>query len=220
MVRRLALAGIVALVGLATLVYAARRPLLTALGNFLIAGDAVHSADAIVVLSGSLPDRMLEAVDLYQAGLAPRIILTREPLLPGLDVLRQRGVNLPEAHEENLMIAQQLGVPAAAISIMPTPVSSTIGEAAEIIPFLQSQGIKSILLVTSKPHARRAGLIFRQLAGGRVQIAVRPSPYDPFAAETWWHKRGLVRRVVTEYGKLLNYLCIDRWRHRAVADGA
>lgn len=216
MVRRFVVAGIVVLLGLGALGYASRQLLLTALGKFLIAGEAAHSADAIVVLSGSLPDRMLEAVDLYQAGLAPRIILTREPLLPGLDVLRQRGVNLPEPHEENLMIAEQLGVPAAAISVMSSPVSSTIGEAAQVIPFLHTQGIKSILLVTSKAHARRAGLIFRQLAGERVQITVCPSPYDPFAAETWWHQRGSVRRVVTEYGKLLNYLCIDRWRHRAV----
>ncbi len=219
MVRRLVVAAIVAALALAALLYAARQPLLTALGRFLVAGDAAHPADAIVVLSGSLPDRMLEAVDLYHAGLAPRIILTREPLPPGLDVLRQRGLNLPEPHEENLMIGEQLGVPAAAISTMPTPASSTIAEAALVIRFLHTEGIKSILLVTSKTHARRAGLIFRHLAGDRVQIAVCPSPYDPFTAETWWHQRGLARRVVTEYGKLLNYLCIDRWRHWPASGG-
>ena len=75
--------------------YAARRPLLVAMGNFLILRDAPRGADAIVVLSGSIPDRILEAVDLYHAHLAPRIILTRETPLPGLDALRAKGINLP-----------------------------------------------------------------------------------------------------------------------------
>jgi uncharacterized SAM-binding protein YcdF (DUF218 family) len=187
---------------------------LTALGSFLVVRDAARPADAIVVLSGSLPDRMLEAVDLYQAHLAPRIIMTRGPALPGLAILRQRGGNVPEPHEENLMIAQQLGVPAAAIALIPTPVSSTIAEAQLVVGHLHAQGLKSILLVTSKTHARRAAMIFRQLAGDSVQIAVCPSPYDPFTAEGWWRERGIARRVVTEHAKLLYYLLVDRWRTR------
>ena len=102
------------------------------------------------------------------------------------------------------MIAQQLGVPAAAIALIPTPVSSTIAEAQLVVDYLHAQGLKSILLVTSKTHARRAGMTFRHVAGDSVQIAVCPSPYDPFTAENWWHERGVVRRVVTEYAKLLN----------------
>jgi uncharacterized SAM-binding protein YcdF (DUF218 family) len=214
MTRRFLVVGPLAATAVAALVYAARQPVLTALGSFLVVRDAARPADAIVVLSGSLPDRMLEAVDLYQAHLAPRIIMTRGPALPGLAILRQRGGNVPEPHEENLMIAQQLGVPAAAIALIPTPVSSTIAEAQLVVGHLHAQGLKSILLVTSKTHARRAAMIFRQLAGDSVQIAVCPSPYDPFTAEGWWRERGIARRVVTEHAKLLYYLLVDRWRTR------
>jgi uncharacterized SAM-binding protein YcdF (DUF218 family) len=214
MTRRFLVVGPLAAIAIAALVYAARQPVLTVLGSFLIVGDAARPADAIVVLSGSLPDRILEAVDLYQANMAPRIILTRGPALPGLAILRQRGGNVPEPHEENLMTAQQLGVPAAAIALVPTPASSTIAEARVVVDYLHAQGLRSILLVTSKTHARRAAMIFRQLAGDSVQIAVCPSPYDPFTAESWWRERGITRRVVTEYAKLLNYLLIDRWRAR------
>jgi uncharacterized SAM-binding protein YcdF (DUF218 family) len=210
--RRFLVVGVLAVIAAAAVVYATRRPLLRALGGFLIVRDAPRPADAIVVLSGSLPDRMLQAVDLYDAHLAPRIILTRGPALPGLAVLRQRGGNLPEPHEENLMIAQQLGVPAAAVALIPTPVSSTIAEARTVVGYLHAQGLKSILLVTSKTHARRAAITFRHVAGGGVQIAMCPSPYDPFSAETWWHEHGFVRRVVTEYAKLLNFIFVDRWR--------
>jgi uncharacterized SAM-binding protein YcdF (DUF218 family) len=219
MARHFLLAGLLATVAAAALGYAARQRVLTALGNFLIVRDATHPADAIVVLSGSVPDRMLEAVDLYQAHLVPRIIITRGPVLPGLAVLRQRGVNMPEPHEENLMIAQQLGVPAAAITLLPTPISSTIAEATLVVDYLHAQGLKSILLVTSKAHARRAGMTFRHVAGDSVQVAVCPSPYDPFTPETWWHERGVARRVVTEYAKLLNFVLVDRWRTRPASGG-
>jgi uncharacterized SAM-binding protein YcdF (DUF218 family) len=194
------------------LAYGARRPLLTAIGGFLIVQDAPRPADAIVVLSGSIPDRILEAVDLYQAHLAPRIVLTREAPLPGLEALRARGITMPEHHEQNRSIAEQLGVPAAALSVMETPTSSTIVEAAALVAYLRDRQLHSILLVTSKAHARRSAMIFRHLAGDALQIAVCPSPYDPFTAETWWQSRAFVRRVVIEYGKLLNYLVIDRWR--------
>jgi hypothetical protein len=65
--------------------------------------------------------------------------------------------------------------------------------------------------VTSKLHARRARLTFQTLAGPDLRLAVCPSRYDPFSAEQWWHERGFVRRAVIEYGKLLNFVLIDRW---------
>ena len=195
-----------------TLVYATRRPLLTAIGGFLIVQDEPRPADAIVVLSGSIPDRILEAVDLYQAHLAPRIILTREGALPGLAVLRARGACLPEHHEQNQSIAEQLGVPSSAISVMSAPAWSTLTEAEALVAYLQQQEIKSILLVTSRAHARRASIVFHNLADGKLQISVCPSRYDPFAPQTWWQRRPYVRRAVIEYGKLLYYEVVDRWR--------
>jgi uncharacterized SAM-binding protein YcdF (DUF218 family) len=218
-VRRMII-GVSAAVVLVLALYVARRPLLTAVGRFLIVQDAPSPADAIVVLSGSVPDRILEAVDLYQAQLAPRIILTQVGQPPGLAALRARGVDLPEQYELNLNIAQRLGVPAAAISIVPTRVASTLTEAQVLVAYLRAQGIKSILLVTSRAHTRRASLVFRAMADGNLQINICPSRYDPFAPESWWHQHTDIRHVVTEYGKLLNYLLIDQWRVRAPGPAA
>jgi len=198
-------------IGGAVAVYLGRQPLLSALGGFLIVQDDAAPADAIVVLSGSLPDRILQAVDLFQAQLAPRIILTREQPLPGLGALRARGATLPERHEQNIGIAEQLGVPAAAIAVMPAPTSSTVAEIRALVPYLKEQRVRSILLVTSKAHARRARLTFRTFAGRDLRIAVCPSRYDPFSAEQWWHERSSIRRLIIEYGKLLYFVVIDRW---------
>ncbi len=191
--------------------YVGRSTLLSAIGGFLIVQDEAHPAEAIVVLSGSLPDRILEAVDLYQAHLAPRIILTREEPLPGSAALRARGATLPEHHEQNISIAEQLGVPADAIAVMPTATTSTLAETRALVAYLKEQGIHSILLVTSKAHARRARLTLQAFAGSDLRVAICPSRYDPFSAQQWWHERGFIRRVVIEYGKLLNFVLIDRW---------
>jgi len=204
-----------ALIGLivATL-YLERAAVLTAVGAYLVRSDPPAPSDAIVVLSGSLPDRILEAVDLYQAGLAPRIVLTQETPLPGLPALRARGGTMLERHEQNLDIARQLGVPPTALSVVSTPAWSTVTEAEALVAYFRTQGIASILLVTSRPHARRAALTFRDLSGGTVRVLVVPSRYDPFTPEEWWRRRPWARRLFIEYLKLANYVLLERWRVR------
>ena len=48
------------------------------LGPWLVVEDPLDKADAIVVLGGTMYERPLEAVDLYNAGYAPKIFLIRE----------------------------------------------------------------------------------------------------------------------------------------------
>ena len=204
-----------ALIGLGVAaLYLERAAVLATVGGFLVVADPPQPSDAIVVLSGSLPDRIMEAVDLYHAGLAPRIILTQETPLPGLTALRARGATMVERHEQNLDIARQLGVPAAAVSVVSTPAWSTVTEAEALVGYFDAQGIGSILLVTSKAHARRAVWTFRDLTRGRVRVLVVPSRYDPFTPDAWWRRRPWARRLFIEYLKLANYALIERWRLR------
>ena len=48
---------------------------LSRLGAWLVVEDPLEKADAIFVLGGTRYERPLEAVDLYKAGWAPRIML-------------------------------------------------------------------------------------------------------------------------------------------------
>lgn len=202
----------IVLLALVACVVGLRRQILTRIGEFLVVTDLPRPAGAIVVLSGSIPDRILEAVDLYRAGLAPRIVLTREGPLPGLDELRARGGDIPEHHELNEQIAAQLGVPRSALSVLRPPVWSTRTEAEAVGEFLLREGIHTVLLVTSKAHSRRAAMTFRDLAAGRLEFVICPSRYDPFRPDGWWQRRPHVRRVVIEYLKMLNFVLVDRWR--------
>jgi uncharacterized SAM-binding protein YcdF (DUF218 family) len=189
-----------------------RVPILRRLGAALVVQDPVAPADAIVVLSGSIPDRILHAVDLYKAGLAPTVVLTREVELPGLAELRDRGISIPERYELNRSIALQLGVPPEALVTVEQRAGSTIAEVAALLPELRRRNVRSILLVTSKTHTRRAAMIFHTLSGGDIAVRVSPTPYDPFSPDDWWTRREITRRVLTEYGKWLSFFVADRWR--------
>lgn len=203
---------LVAILILAVGAYVARAPLLERAGLFLIAEDAPQASDAIVVLSGSFPDRILEAVALYRDGYAKQIVLCREPENHALNLLKERGVKIQPGFERNRYVAESLGVPPEAISVIGESAGSTFGEARQVLRNVRERGFRSILLVTSKIHTRRAAVIYRHLAGDSVRILTRPARDDSFRPDTWWNNRAEVRRVVIEYEKLLVFYFLDRWR--------
>lgn len=195
----------------AALVWTQREPLLAAAGRFVVSTDEPVAADAIVVLAGSVPDRILEAVDLFREGWAPRIVLTKEAGMPGLDELRRRGVEVPERHDLNLTIALQLGVPREAIVLLDAPANSTVSEADVVLDHLRASGARRALIVTSKMHSFRAGLIYRDRAGPGLEIVAVAARHDPYRGDGWWRSRGYVRRLVFEYQKLAVWWLRDRW---------
>jgi len=188
-----------------------RVPLLTAVGRFVVEDDPPVKADAVVVLSGSIPDRIMEAVELFREGYAPRIMLSHDRHSVLVVRLRERNVHVPRGYEINRTIAEQLGVPPSAIIDVPRTGGSTLGEARDVLEAVRRRGFHTIIVVTSKYHTRRAGLVFRHVAADRVRIVVRPSRYDRFRPNAWWHDREDTRRLVIEYEKLLVFWLIDRW---------
>lgn len=210
MKRRFGIAA-AALLLAAALLWSQREPLLAAAGRFVVSADVPVAADAIVVLAGSVPDRILEAVDLFREGFAPRLVLTKEAGMPGLEELRRRGVEVPERHDLNLTIALQLGVPREAIVLLDAPANSTVSEADVVLEHLRASGARRALIVTSKMHSYRAGLIYRERAGPGLEIVACAARHDPYRPDGWWRSRGYVRRLVFEYQKLAVWWLRDRW---------
>ena len=192
--------------------YAKWDPLLTAMGRYLVNDEPLEKADAVVVLAGSIPDRILEAVALYKEGYAPRILLSRGRNPAGYSQLAELGVHVARQFELNRSVAEQAGVPAAALSEVGGNEDSTVDEAQEVLRFAGSQGVRTLIVVTSKHHSRRASIIYRHLADPRLRIISRPSRYDEFTPDGWWHDRTYRRRVVIEWQKLVAFALIDRWR--------
>ncbi|HWP91133.1 MAG TPA: YdcF family protein [Thermodesulfobacteriota bacterium] len=187
-----------------------RGTILESVGQYLITEDPLEKADAIILLGGSVPDRTLEAIDIYKGGYAPLIVFTMGPKPEGYDELTKRGIKLAEGHDFSKLIALKLGVPESDLVIIEKRADSTYSE-LEIIydDFLKKKGIKSVILVTSKPHSTRASIIFNHVTRGEVKLITRPSKYDRYDPKKWWAERDYRRQTVFEYQKLLHHYLFD-----------
>jgi uncharacterized SAM-binding protein YcdF (DUF218 family) len=134
--------------------------------------DASATAQAIVILSGGerpalaprpmldlndAGDRLVYGALLYRRGAAPRVICT------GASVARDMVAFLAD-----------LGVPRAALEAETASFNSH-DHAVNVCPLLQSQGVSSVLLVTSSAHMTRAAGVFQR---GCPEITVIPAPTD------------------------------------------
>ena len=181
-------------------------PILTRMGKYLVVEHPLKKSDLLVCLSGSSIERGLEAAELYKKGLAPSIFVTREELPVGYEVLRKKGGHYPEERSLVVRLLQGLGVPRSACLSSDRFVSSTFDETKLLWDITQERGYKSLIVVTSPTHTRRAWLTFQKIfEKGDVRIAMKPSRYSNFRPDYWWKTRKYLRAVIYEYQKLLYY---------------
>jgi len=177
--------------------------------------DKSPTADAIVVLGGSLAvpdspridieltgisDRILHAARLYRAGKAPIVLAAG-----GAEVTQ------PEAYAMKALLAEW-GVPKKNI-IVETKSLNTYRNAVNSKPLLDKRRVKRVLLVTSAIHMPRALATFRTLG-----INAIPSPTDYLETDRKKYEikdflpdvdaLGKASLAVKEYLGLLAY----RWR--------
>ena len=187
-------------------VYQLRAPLLTRVGALLVHEDPLAPASAIAVLGGGVLDRILEAADLYAAGYAPIVLLTRTPENPVIAELQARGLDVSTALEFRLDYLANLGVPRDATTVLQRVVESTQAEAALIAEWAESRQIGRIIVVTSGFHTARARLVFDRVLRGRpTEILIRPSSASAFDPSTWWHDRRDRRLGLFELQKYAYY---------------
>lgn len=146
------------------------------LGFYLSPQSPLAKADAIVAISGGDTDaRTLEAVELYQAGWAPRIIFSGAALDP----------NGPSNAKVMATAAEAQGVPASAIAL-DEAATNTRENATNVAAIMATQHDKSIILVTSPYHQRRAYIVFRRQLGRGFTI-INHSSIDPgWRRSDWW----------------------------------
>ncbi len=197
------IAGLV-LLSLCLLAFALRIPILTGLGNYLVVADELHPADVIFLLNGDFNTRPFLAAELYEQGLAPRIVIARvEPSPAELLGL------IPNETDISVRILERLGLPPEAITVLPVPggATSTYDEASVLHDYVAENGIERVILVTSAFHTRRAGWIFsRALEGLDVALEVAAAPNPDYDATNWWQSEAGLINVNNEYVKLVYYL--------------
>lgn len=184
------------------LVSAYHVSLLTSMGRFLVVEQPPVKSDLIVCLAGGNVQRGLTAADLYRRGFAPVVFVAREEIPEGYDTLNKRGVSYPESIDLMVRLLKELGVPESAILTSDTPSESTVMEASIVSGIVEEKNFRSLILVTSPTHSRRAYLVFRKAMAEGVRILVVPSSYNRFTPEGWWKDRKYAREVLFEYQKL------------------
>lgn len=169
--------------------YLVRHPLLRFAGETLVIEDPLQKADAIVVLSidNFYADRATRAAELYRQGLAPVVVASGVRLRPYAGVA--------ELMEHDLI---ERGVPKEKILRFPQDAENTREEAETLEKFCAGKNWKSVIIVTSNYHTRRARYIFRRVFPGNISVSVASARDGDFDPEHWFEKRKSIKEFVRE----------------------
>jgi uncharacterized SAM-binding protein YcdF (DUF218 family) len=193
--------GVVLGVGVAV-VTAATVLVFFGVGRWLVVQDKLEKAEAIVILSGRVPMRAIEAARLYGAGYATQVWLTR-PEQPAAD-LQNMGIAYAGEEVYNARILAHEGVPVSAIRVLGPAINNTADELSEVSSELAKENATVVILVTTKAHTRRVRTLWKAITGGRIRAIVRAARDDPFDAKHWWRTTGDSLDTVREVLGLLN----------------
>ena len=161
--------------------------------RWLVVEDPPRQADAAVVLAGD-PDyeRTRTGARLLLEGQVRLLIVTGGEPGPG------------DSAESLRALAIRAGVPAERIR-MEQVSRSTHGSMEAIRPILEREGIRSLVVVTSPYHQRRAVWAARRTLRG-IEIVSRPADPAGWTPRGWWKTRWTRRIVLGEYAKLAYYV--------------
>jgi DUF218 domain len=169
-------------------------------GEFLVV-EHLHPADVIVVLAGDNNDvRYSRALELLRQGYAPRILLDESE--------DNRWFGHTVADLTRQFIAQDAAI-AQQVSVCPIRQDSTEWETNYVEKCVGSG--RSVLLVTSDYHTRRALSIFqKRLRDHQFYIA---AAHDPARFGTrWWEHREWAKTTLLEWQKFLWWKLVESWR--------
>jgi uncharacterized SAM-binding protein YcdF (DUF218 family) len=162
-----------------------------------VINEPASHADVILVLGDDnfYADRATEAAQLFRQGVAPLVVASGRRLRPS--------AGISELMEHDLI---ERGVPKEKILRFAHDAESTREEAVALGRLAAEKGWKSVLVVTSNYHTRRAKYIFEKelRAGTSVSVAsARDGDFDP---EHWWEKRKSVKAFLGELVGMLDAL--------------
>jgi uncharacterized SAM-binding protein YcdF (DUF218 family) len=174
------------------------------IGQWLMVADPLEPAKAIVVLSGRVPFRAMEAASFYREGLAPEVWLTKEVRTPEELALDRLGVPVIRGDAYNREVLERLGVKPEAIRLLDDGVWNTVDEMRLIAGELGRDGGDRVIIVTSKVHSRRVRATWAAIVGGSPKAIVRYAREEPYGARGWWRNTRDALDVSREVFGLMN----------------
>ena len=188
--------------GITLTLVAAGLVLFVAVGRWVVVENPLEKAQAIVVLSGGLPIRAIEAARLYHQGYAPQIWLTR-PEEPDASLAP---MDIPNSGEDylNLRVLAHENIPPSAIRVLEPAINNTTDEIRAAAAELAREDAKVVIIVTTKAHTRRVRRLWSQLAPANAYAIIRATPDDSFDPAHWWRTTQNALDVVREVLGLLH----------------
>ncbi len=194
------------IMGFVVLAFLAHPIILRSVGEYLVVEDTLQTAEAIVVLNGSAPLRVLEAARLYKEGWAPKIILSQALRRGDFYAFEALDIKIVQEHEYDREALLRSGVPDHDIMIIEEEAANTLAELRAVLRTLQPLEDATLIVVTSNYHTRRTAAIWNYLTDGQIKGLVRWTRSDPsFDPATWWKHRQSIKHLVNEYMGLINY---------------
>src|SRR5580692_583404 len=116
------------------------------IGRWLVVEDPLVHADVIVVLSGRMPDRALEAARLFKAGYADQVWIS-PPIAPVEELKAMKIAYLGEDfYNEKVLIAK--GVSPDSIRILEHADANTEAEVRQVNEDLRALQLHTVIIVT------------------------------------------------------------------------
>jgi uncharacterized SAM-binding protein YcdF (DUF218 family) len=161
--------------------------------KWLIPLDPPTTTDAALVFGGDPAyERTLHAARLFRDGQTQLLILCGGE--PG-----------PGDHATSLQkVAMKNGVPADK-TVLEDQSTSTREAVVYSKPVLEAEGVRSLTLVTSPYHQRRAYWVAKRIFGNDVKLVNSPAEPSFWSPLGWWKTWSGIRIVLEEYGKLAYY---------------
>jgi DUF218 domain len=169
-------------------------------GNFLII-DEPRRSDAILVLAGETDRRPQRALELLSQGYG-RVVVLDVPANAKLYEFTE--IELAQKYIKDLPQA-------GAVSVCAIVGLSTKEESKDAEKCLLREGAKSVLIVTSDFHTRRALEVFRR-EFPQHEFSVAAARNDEGFGGRWWTHRQWAKTFVDEWLRLIWWKAIDQWR--------
>jgi hypothetical protein len=174
-------------------------------GDFLVVDAPVHS-DVILVLAGETDRRPQRALELLAQGYGQRVVLD---VPANAKIYEFTQIQLAQKYIQALHVE---ALPqAVSISICPINGLSTKDESKDAEKCLASEGSKSVLIVTSDFHTRRALSIFRREVAGHDYSVAAAHDEAQFGVN-WWTHRQWAKTLLDEWLRLVWWKTVDQWR--------
>ncbi|HET6979207.1 MAG TPA: YdcF family protein [Pyrinomonadaceae bacterium] len=177
-----------------------------AAASFLVTRSELASADIVVLLSGAedYQERADHAAGLWYERRAPRILVTNDGTRGPWSDIEQRN---PFFYERSVGLLEFDSVTPQDIQVLPNVVESTYDEAKAVRTYADANGVKSIIVVTSAYHSRRALWTYRRVfSDSQIRIGLSPAADEGAARRAiWWLTISGWKTVPVEYVKLIYY---------------